>query len=153
MSDSLPGDYKKFYDSSSIAFWRTAIQDGQFLMANEACAKLLGYDGVEELLNAKTIQMYTNGEREKLLSQLLSSHTVKNYHLELITKSGKKIWVVVTATAFLDKGYVEGSLEDVSMAMNAMSMETEKLSEMKRDIIKKIEQISEPVLNTASTKS
>lgn len=130
-------DYKNFYETSAIAFWRTSFDGGQFLMANKACAELLGFASVEDLTKSDSIHFYVNGDREHILDELRNTGEIKNYKVELVLDNGKRIWVAVTGKAYPDKGYCEGSLVDVTSLQtftDRMAEETKKLSIIQQGI-------------------
>lgn len=138
-------DYQNFYENSSIAFWRTSVDGGQFLMANKACAKLLGHDSVEDLLKDSSIHLYVNGDREHILKELQTAGEINGYQAELILGNGKHIWVAVTGKVYSDKGYIEGSLTDITSikaAEDRMAIEARKLSAMQEGMRNRIKDIS-----------
>jgi PAS domain S-box-containing protein len=144
-------DYKKFYESSPIAFWRTCVENGKFLMANQACATLLGHTSLEDLLKDSSLNFYTNGDRRHLIEEMRAKGEVSNYKVELITKSGDHIWVAITAKINEAEGYTEGSMIDVTSEKSIesrVSVETERLGELQKGIMAKIEELSstQPIL-------
>lgn len=132
-------EYRNFYESSPIAFWRTSIENGKFLMANKACATLLGHTSVEELLTDTSLNFYTNGDRRHLMEEMKAKGQISNYKVELITKSGNRIWVSITATINEARGYTEGFMADVT-SEKYIAVETKKLGELQKGIIAKIEE-------------
>lgn len=145
-------DYRNFYESSPIAFWRTCVENGKFLMANEACAKLLGHTSVEDLLKDSSLDFYTNGDRRYLVEELKAKGQISNYKVELVTKSGNRIWVAVTAKINAAEGYMEGFIADVTsekVVEKKVSVETERLGELQKGILAKIEEMSstDPIIS------
>ena len=57
-------EYKDLFQLLPIGLYRTSMEDGTFLEANDVCAKILGYDSVESLkANAKSRDFYYSEER------------------------------------------------------------------------------------------
>jgi PAS domain S-box-containing protein len=138
-------EYKSFYENSPIAFWRTSIDGGQFLMANLACAKLLGHDSVDTLLQDNSIHLYVNGDRKHILDELTANGEINDYHVELVLGNGKHIWVSVTGKVYPEEGYIEGSLTDVTalkVMEDRMAIETKKLSIIQEGMKQKIKELS-----------
>jgi PAS domain S-box-containing protein len=101
--------------------------EGQFLSANPAMARILGYDSPDQLLrevrNVHSM-IYTNQkERARFVRELETLGVVKNFELEVVTRSGQRIWVNENArTVKDDEGnilYFEGSMENITQRKQA----------------------------------
>lgn len=96
--------------------------EGQYLSANPAMARILGYDTVYDILkgikNAHQ-QLYRDQRaRAGFVQELQSSGMVKNAESQVMRKDGEVIWVNENARAVKDEAgnilYYEGSIEDIT---------------------------------------
>ena len=93
--------------------------DGQLLTANLALARLLGYDGVGELLEVNLADIYANPrERELLVVAFERVGTSAEVELQWKRRDGKSIWLQVNAHTVIDPGSgarrFEGFVRDVT---------------------------------------
>jgi PAS domain S-box-containing protein len=101
--------------------------DGQFLSANPALAKILGYSSPEEILRDITIKdnsIYVDAAaRSKFLSDITSLDMTKNIELQIKRKDGEVIWVSENVRAVRDDEgtllFYEGSMENVDQRKKA----------------------------------
>lgn len=105
-------DYKDMYDSAPIGLWRSGVQDGKLLSANQEMATILGYRDVDEL-STYVERGHYNGFREAL-RQALNEGDIQNLEVPLERKDGSEVWVSLSAQLHADKGYIEGSIRDIS---------------------------------------
>lgn len=101
--------------------------DGQYLSANPAFAKVLGFSSPEEVL--RDIQyanetLYVDGNaREKFLINVKESKKSQNAEAQINKKDGSIIWVRENVRAVLDDEgtllFYEGSMEDVDQRKKA----------------------------------
>ena len=108
-------EYQEIFNLLPIGLYRTSLKDGTFLKANPYCAKLLGFKTVEELIGKeKSTTFYVSpSDRRKFINELNQKDIVENFELELIRHDNTSIWVAVTGR-ISDKGYIEGSLMDIT---------------------------------------
>ena len=96
--------------------------EGQFLSANPAMARILGYDSPElmlrEIKNAHDHIYISARDRAGFIRELETSGTIQNFETQVKTKSGARIWVNENARTVQDDDgntlYYEGSMEDVT---------------------------------------
>jgi diguanylate cyclase (GGDEF)-like protein/PAS domain S-box-containing protein len=110
--------YRSLFDGIPIGLYRTSPQ-GQFLDANPALARMLGYPNREALRATNAADAYADArERERWLSALQAEAVVHDHEMEVLRPDGTVIWVQDKAQAILDpQGKVqhyEGSLQDIS---------------------------------------
>lgn len=138
-------DYKDYFDNSPIAFFRTRISDGQFLLANNALSELLGCNSPKELLKSQSIHFYLNpDERNEFLKEILESD-IKSKEIQFSLNNGEKIWVVVSAKAYPEQDYVEGSMINISKLKEAeskISLASENLEKTQQKISNKINELA-----------
>ncbi len=101
--------------------------EGQFLSANPAMARILGYDSQDQILrmvkNAHEDLYASKKERWKFIHDLESSGIMKNFEIQVVRKDGNKIWVNENARIVKDDEgnilYFEGSMEDITKRKEA----------------------------------
>lgn len=122
-------DYISFFDDTPVAFLRTEIETGKFTMANKACAGLLGYNSVKELMAGQTtVNLYTDKtKRKKLLNKLRKSGRVSDYELEWQLKDGRQIWVSAHLHMNCGGKCIEGTLIDIT-AQKEMELRLEEIT-------------------------
>ncbi len=118
--------YQDLFEYAVEGFFRTTI-DGRFVIANPACARILGYDSPEQLMGSGAPNVsdfyITSGDRSLLLDTLSSDGVIRNQHLQLRRRDGEIIWVNENVRAVTDDTGelvgLEGSIEDVSAEVRA----------------------------------
>lgn len=101
--------------------------EGQFLSANPAMARILGYDTAEQMLrevrNAHDNLYVRVRDRAIFISDLGTVGFVHNFETEVRTRDGVRIWVNENARAVKDDDgnilYYEGSMEDITSRKQA----------------------------------
>lgn len=113
--------YRDIFENAQEGIYQTTF-DGRFLMANEAMARILGYDTPEELLEVQpklAKQIYVNPEeRAKVLEQVRREGVVRGQEIQFYRRDGRKIWVSRTMRIVRDEQngqlYLEGIIEDIT---------------------------------------
>ncbi len=110
--------YRDLVDTALVGIYRTTVS-GRFLYANEALARMFGYDSAEQLMAAgKAASHYSRpAQREALLAALQQTGRVRNFELELRTRSGGIKNVLISAT--LDKDTLSGMILDITERKHA----------------------------------
>lgn len=101
--------------------------EGQFLSANPAMARILGYDTPEQMLrevrNAHDNLYVSARDRAGFIRDLETMGIVHNCETEVRTRGGNKIWVNENARAVKDDDgnilYYEGSMENITSRKQA----------------------------------
>jgi two-component system, sensor histidine kinase and response regulator len=99
-------------------------QDGQFIMANPAMARLFGYDSVDEFLQTNAVTQYVHPEdRQILLEKFDREGKVVGHEFQFRKKDGTIMWGAVTAKVVRDDqgriAYFDGMIEDVTRRKQA----------------------------------
>jgi PAS domain S-box-containing protein len=112
--------YKLLYDNAVVAMFRTAIEDGKGLAANDVGVHLLGYSSKEEFLSQfKTSEHYVDPDGRKRLLDALKKGPVDNFEVELSRKDGSTFWAEFSAKMYLKEGYLEGAVIDITKRKQA----------------------------------
>ena len=114
-------NYRSIFENALEGIFQSTI-DGHFLVANPACARILGYSSPEELITRHLIPnrpYYVNPEIRKEFQTLLQEvGVVKGFEYEVYRKDGVKIWVSENALAMRDSNgnvlFYEGTLQDIT---------------------------------------
>lgn len=146
-------EYKDLYEAAPVGLWRTNVNDGKFIHANEAAVYILGFSNFEELSNYLSKDLYDPLIRQDLIKELEKVNEIKDLQVTMKRKDGKEITVSLSAKLNTEKGFIEGTIKDVtdiiSLEASALIPHLEKISLLKQSIIDKIKQ-SESSLHTIS---
>ncbi len=96
--------------------------EGMYLSANPALARILNYEGPEQLLrqvkNANEVIYGSVRERQAFLKELEVKGAIFNHETQVTTLKGEKIWVNENIRVVRDESnntlYYEGSMEDIT---------------------------------------
>src|SRR6266446_4535149 len=140
--------YRDIVENAVEGIFQTS-PDGEFIAANPALARMLGFESPEELIRERTDigrTHYVESERRAEFKQLLDQHdTVRGFEFEAYRKDGTKIWMSDNVRAVRDASgkllYYEGTVEDITerkLAEQALRESEERyrdLVENSRDLI------------------
>jgi PAS domain S-box-containing protein len=110
------------------AFFKQA-QDGRYISANPALARIYGYNSAEELMGILTDishQLYVNPDRrDQFVSALQERGIVSDFESQIYRRDGTIIWIAENARAVCDEAgkllYYEGFVEDITQRKQAES--------------------------------
>ncbi|MDD5669822.1 MAG: MASE3 domain-containing protein, partial [Candidatus Omnitrophica bacterium] len=123
--------YRNFVDNAPAGIYQTHF-DGYFVYANDALARMFEFDSAEEMMKEKIAQRYKNiKDREVLLRRLKRYDQVTGYEVEMITKTGRVINIILNAIR--EEDTLTGMMMDITVLKQAEAI-------LKRDK-KVIEQI------------
>ncbi len=113
--------YRGIFNNAQVGLFRSRIQDGTALEANERLAKMLGYTSREEMIRDFIAQdRYADpGDREAMVAELKSTGEVKNFETRFTRNDGSIIWIRFSARLHPDKGYLEGIATDITEQKHA----------------------------------
>ncbi len=126
--------YRGIFENSPAGMYRSTL-GGRFLAANNAMARLFGYDSARELMNEvqDATRLYANPEQRQALHDQLGKRT-RPYSLEVESrrKDGKPVWLFETCWFVRDDAgnvlYQEGSIIDISERKRAEALERDKIA-------------------------
>ena len=113
--------YRDIFENAVEGFFQTS-PDGEFITANPALARMLGFASPEELIRERTDigrTHYVESERRVEFKRLLDQHDrVQGFEFECYRKDGTKIWMSDNVRAVRDASgkllYYEGTVEDIT---------------------------------------
>jgi len=108
--------YRQLFETAMVGMYRTRIEDGKFLDANESLARMMGYDSAETFLQAfVTVEHYADpGRRVELMNQLEKEGVVDGFEIEMIKRDGSHVYLSISAIIYPEHGYTEGVILDVT---------------------------------------
>ena len=116
----LADEYRNIVENATDGIYRS-IPAGRYLMANQAFARILGYDSPEELISAVTDigkQVYADPEVRMYYMPQLMANGKGEFETELRRKDGELIWILNSVRVVRDdKGQIqhfEGIAKDIS---------------------------------------
>ena len=109
--------YRHLFDNAQVGLYRTRISDGKFVEANDALARMFGYEDRTDILDAEyvTSDNYVDPDtRENLLVILREHGEFSNFEARLYRKDRSVAWFRYSGRIFPEKGYIEGIAADIT---------------------------------------
>jgi PAS domain S-box-containing protein len=148
-------DYKELFDCATIGLWRTTI-NGTFINVNSYVAHILGYDSINDLKQHNAAVLYDSDKREEFVEQLKQFGEISNFEIRMRKKDQTTIWVSISAKIYPEKGYIEGSIQDISSRKNmeeSFIPHLQTISSLKETIIQRIQDGDNVFKNLSRSKS
>jgi PAS domain S-box-containing protein len=147
--------YRSIFDNAVEGIFQTTLQ-GQFLSANPAMARMLGYASPEELISSVTNigeQLYANPEeRSNIINILKEKNTVEGLELHQRKKDGSLFWALANVRTVKDETgdilYFEGTYEDITPRKLAEEKLKQTLEKLRKSLSGTIQALS----STAETR-
>ncbi len=120
-------EYRGIFENAVEGIYRTS-QDGHFLSANPAMARLFGYSSPKELMASITDvgrQLYVNPERRhQFLDFIRHRRPVSDFEVEFFRKDGSTFWASLHARPIYDESdalrFIDGIISDITEQKNRM---------------------------------
>ena len=120
-------EYRGIFENATEGIYRTS-QDGRFLSANPAMARIFGYSSPEELMASITDvghQLYVNPERRhQFLDLIRHRRPVSDFEVEFFRKDGSTFWASLHARPIYDETdalrFIDGIISDITEQKNRM---------------------------------
>jgi PAS domain S-box-containing protein len=104
--------YRDLVDNTLVGLYKSNLK-GEFLFVNEALSKMFEFESPEEIRSVRWLELYKNeNDREVFLKHLKKTGTVNNYELDLLTKTGKSMNILLSAT--LDGDVLSGMMMNIT---------------------------------------
>lgn len=107
--------YQNFFNNAQVALFRTSIEGG-ILEINKRYAEISGYPTIEACMaefNPGKAWADPN-QRNALLNILQEKKFVSDYETKIFRRDGAHIWILFSATLYPEKGFIEGSLVEIT---------------------------------------
>ncbi|MDI6753468.1 MAG: PAS domain S-box protein [Thermodesulfobacteriota bacterium] len=113
--------YRSIFENALEGIFQSTL-DGHFIVANPACARILGYASAEELITQNVDierRYFVDPERyREFQQQLKEKGIVQKFEAEVYRRDGSKIWISLNAVAIRDQNaalqFIEGTIEDIT---------------------------------------
>ncbi|HUT80180.1 MAG TPA: PAS domain S-box protein [Candidatus Bathyarchaeia archaeon] len=107
--------YQYLFENALTGMFRSDIETGVIIEANEKMAEIFGFSSVDELKDYKALDFYPDAAKRKELIDLLNKN---GFYEEIVhqlkKKDGTIVWIMESARIYQDKGYIEGLLIDIT---------------------------------------
>jgi Amt family ammonium transporter len=125
--------YRRFFENAVEGIFQTT-EDGRYLAANPALARIYGYDSVETMqegIRNIAAELYVDpGRRDEFQRLMAENDVIKDFASQVRRKDGEIIWIVENARAYRDDNghllYYEGTVEDVTQQKRSEELLREK---------------------------
>jgi len=112
--------YRQLYQNANVALFRSSL-DGTLLDCNKACLALLGHrtdEHRDDYVNKICVTDYyvDTTRRQQFIETLMRNKRVQCFEAELKRADSTTFWASLSADISPEAGYVEGSIQDVTLA-------------------------------------
>ena len=136
--------YRSIFDSAPVGIYQSTIQ-GKFIKANNALAKLLGYNASDELIRINISDIYLEKkDRQTLIDEFEPTGSVSDREVQWKKKDGTIIWIQLNAFAVKDEFGVTKHFEGYIRDITSRRLAEERLKESEaqyRDLVENINDI------------
>lgn len=109
--------YRDLVDTALVGVYRTSLS-GEIIYVNNAMAKMLEFNSPEEMMEDGVVAKYKKPrDRERLLQLLEADGSVMDFEVELVTKNGKSLNVLMSSR--IKDGFLSGMIMDISKLREA----------------------------------
>ena len=109
--------YRNLFNNAQVGMYRAIISDGKIVEANDAFARMFGYENRADILDAEYVASgnYVDpGTREILLEILREHGEFRNFEARLYRKDRSVAWFKYSGRIYPEKGYIEGVAADIT---------------------------------------
>jgi PAS domain S-box-containing protein len=119
--------------------YRSRLDGSGFLVVNQRYADLFGFTKEELLGSPSTLCWADRGARDKMVRLLGERGELRDYEIDIVTKSGEIRSILASIKLYPDEGYLEGSVVDITDRKRAEEALRE--SELKfREIVRHLDE-------------
>jgi len=119
------GRYRNLIQNIPVGLFRnTPGSKGKFIMANQAAARLHGFEKIEDFLQTPVADLHSEPKKRKIFSEkLIAQEEVFREELLLKKRDGTPFWGAVSAKVIRDESgkikYFDGMIEDITKQKQA----------------------------------
>lgn len=107
--------FQNIFENALMGMYRSDIDTGEIIDANNKLAKIFGFDSVENFKKCNAFDFYQNKEeRLKIMDQLRKKGYYEEHQIQLKRIDGSLAWVSESARIYPKEGYVEGMMIDIT---------------------------------------
>ena len=113
--------YRNLFHNAQVGLFRSRLLDGVILEANHQIAHMFGYSSREEFMAEFVARDHyvEPAQRDEVLSLLKEDGEVRHYEAQFRRKDGSTIWMLYSARAYPEEGWLEGVMEDITSRVEA----------------------------------
>ncbi|MBO0351553.1 PAS domain S-box protein [Phormidium pseudopriestleyi FRX01] len=113
--------YRSIFENAIMGIFQTT-QEGEYISANPALARIYGYESAQELmqeLRNVNYQLYVDKNRRNEFIEAIAQHgKISDFESQVYCKNGRIIWIAENARAVRDETgmllYYEGTVEEIT---------------------------------------
>ncbi|NHJ31267.1 MAG: PAS domain S-box protein, partial [Asgard group archaeon] len=107
--------YQDLFENAVTGMYRSDIQTGEFLEANEKMAELFGFTTVEDLKKLNALEFYVDDKiRDLLVEKLLDEGFYEEELVQVKKADGSLFWISESAIIYPEEGYIQGIIIDIT---------------------------------------
>ncbi|MDP8965323.1 MAG: PAS domain S-box protein [Cyanobacteriota bacterium] len=108
--------FRNLFENSQVGIFRTRIEDGLILEANQRFVGIMGYSSTAQVIRQKFItEFYANpDDRQQLLAELYQHGAVNNYEIQFRRGDTPEGWVLCSIRLNTEDGCLEAVITDIS---------------------------------------
>jgi PAS domain S-box-containing protein len=133
--------YRSMFERSSEGIFQST-PDGEFISANPALARMVGYDSIEQLIrdrgNVRAQSYSLRGGREEFHKILAEQGSIAGFEYQVADQQGKMLWLSENVRLVRDADgeplHYEGSIQDITGRKN-QEAERQRLSSLQASIL------------------
>jgi two-component system, cell cycle sensor histidine kinase and response regulator CckA len=123
--------FRELFNNAQVGMYRSSLDGSAILAANPKVCELFGCSEAELLGNTAVIRWADAGARKKMIADLRTTGFLRDYEINILTKKGDVRTCLVSVILHQEKGYIEGSLTDITDRKRA----EETLHQLVRDLL------------------
>jgi PAS domain S-box-containing protein len=129
-------EYRNLVDTALVGVYKTDLE-GNIFYVNDALVEMMGFDSPEDMKSTGVLARYKNlQDRDGLIDNLKETGAVRNFEVDLLTKSGDIINVILTAAR--EEDIISGMIMDIT--------ERKRAAEERLRLATAVEQAAESVI-------
>lgn len=108
--------FRNIFENSQVGIFRTRIEDGLILDANQQFAKMLGFESAQEIVGQRrSAEFYVDlSDRQRAVEILRTHGAIHNFETQFHRRGGSTFWILYSARQNAEEGYMEGVVADIS---------------------------------------
>jgi PAS domain S-box-containing protein len=108
--------FRNIFENSQVGIYRTRIDDGLIIEANQRYVELTGYDSGDDLVGKRyTREFFVDlGDRQRMLDLLNQHGTINDFEMLFLQKGGAIRWGMYSLRLNQEENCIEGVVADIT---------------------------------------
>jgi PAS domain S-box-containing protein len=106
--------YSDLFNNAAIAMYRSKLDGTAILAANKKLCELFECTEEDILNNPAIIRWADPDDRKKMITVLKNTGSLRNFEIDILTKTNARRTVLTSVTLYPIEGYLEGSAFDIT---------------------------------------